>query len=377
MRFRRIRPIVKKELRQVIRDRRTLSVLLFLPVFLLIMFGYALNFDVRHIKLAVYDQDKSQTSREFIQGFLHSEYFDLARYLHTRTEIDPILDERQASVVIVVPNNFSEKLLAGQEAGVQILIDGSNATEAATVAGYTNGIIQTYSIKIITDLFLRKRGMTLAMPIDFRPRVWYNPELKSVKFLIPGLIAFILMISAVISTSLSVVREKERGTMEQIMVSPIMPLELIIGKVIPYIFISLISAYLILLMGYLFFDVSVRGSQLSLFLVTLIYLFGALGIGLFISSVSSSQQVAFQLATIFTMLPTFLLSGFVFPIRNMPVPIQIVTYIVPARYYLVALRSIMLKGAGISAFWPQILYMTLFAAFLIALSWARMRKKKL
>lgn len=375
--FKRIKPIIKKEFRQVFRDTGTLGILVFLPVFLLIMFGYALNFDVKHISLAVYDEDKSRQSRDFIREFFQSEYFDRKYSLQDKSKINELLDENRVTGVLVVPYDFSKKVLAGQEAQVQILVDGSNSNAAATVIGYASGIVQAYSSKVLLELLLNKTGRKLSPPIDFRPRVWYNPELKSAQFLIPGLIAFILMISGVVSTALSVVREKERGTMEQIIVSPIKPLELIVGKAVAYIVISLVSAYLILLMGWLIFDVPVKGSQFSLFLVTLLFLFVALGMGLFISTISDSQQVAFQISALLTILPTFLLSGFVFPIRNMPAAIQVVTYIIPARYFLVALRAIMLKGVGIAGFWQQVLFLAAFAVIITGLSWVRMRKKRL
>lgn len=377
MRLARLKPIVKKEFRQIVRDKRTIGMLVILPVFLLMMFGYALNFDVKNVSLAVYDQDKSQTSREFINYFLNSGYFKLKYHLSGHKGIDELLDEGKVTVVMIIPENFSRNLLAGKPASVQILIDGANASQATTVAGYANAFIQGYSLKIIANFFSRRSGMTLSLPIDFRPRIWYNPELKSARFLVPGLISFILMLTAVISTSLSVVREKERGTMEQILVSPIQPLELILGKTIPYVFLSLLSAYLILLVGYVLFDVSIKGSQVQLFLVTILFLFVALGMGLFISTIASSQQVAFQLSGIIVMLPSFLLSGFVFPIRNMPVAVQIFTYFIPARYFLVALRSIILKGVGLRGFWSDVLFLFLFGILMLSLSWVRMRKKKL
>jgi ABC-2 type transport system permease protein len=377
MKFKRIIPIVKKEFRQVRRDTRTLAILIFMPVFLLVMFGYALNFDVKHISLAVYDEDRSKTSRDFIQEFFQSEYFDQKYYLQDQQRINELLDENQVTGVLVVPYDFSRKVLSGQNAEIQILVDGSNSNAAATVIGYANGIVQAHTAKILIDLLLVKTGRKFSMPIDYQPRVWYNPELKSAQFLIPGLIAFILMLSGVVSTALSVVREKERGTMEQIIVSPIKPLELILGKAIAYIVISIASAYLILLMGWLIFDVPVKGSQVELFLVTLLFLFVALGMGLFISTISDSQQVAFQISALLTILPTFLLSGFVFPIRNMPKAIQLFTYIIPARYFLIALRAIMLKGVGIAAFWQQVLFMAAFAVIVTSLSWVRMRKKRL
>jgi len=373
----RMKPIIKKEFRQISRDPRTLAVLVFFPVILLVLFGYALNFDVKHIGMAVYDEDKSPQSREFIDTFFHSEYFDQAYYLRSKDEVNSLLDEGKVAAVLVVPYDFSRKLIRGEEASVQILVDGSNANKASTVLGYATGLVQSYSLKIISQAFMRKAGRELVMPIDVRPRVWYNPELKSAKFLVPGLIAFILMISCVISTSMAIVKEKERNTMEQIIVSPVKPLELIIGKTIPYILISLVTAYLILLMGWLLFDVAVKGSQLQLFFITVLYLFVALGTGLLISTVANTQQLAFQLSLLLTMLPTMILSGFIFPIRNMPEAVQLFTYLIPARYFLVAMRGIILKGAGIGAFWPQILYMAVFAFALTGLSWVRMRKKRL
>jgi len=374
--FSRIRPIVKKEFRQVARDKRSLGVLLFIPAFMLIMFGYALNLDVKHTSLAVYDEDKSRMSRDFLEKFLHSEYFDLKYYLSRTGEIDKLMAKEKVTIALVIPPDFSERLLAGKEASVQVIINGTNATTAGAAAGYVNAIVQDYSTAISTRALMRLgRSMSLP-PIDYRPRIWYNPELKSARFLMPGLIAFILMITAVISTSLSVVREKERGTLEQITVSPVTPIELIIGKTIPFIFISLVASVAILFVSYLLFDVVIRGSYLSLFLVLLVYLTACLGLGLFISTVANTQQVAFMISAIVSMLPTFTLSGFVFPIRNMPVAIQAVTYIIPAKYFLVALRSVMLKGAGLSAFWEQIVFLLAFAALMIASSAVRMRKQK-
>jgi len=372
----RIKPIIIKEFRQVVRDKRSLGVLLLIPAFMLIMFGYALNFDVKHTSLAIYDEDKSQMSRDFVENFLHSEYFDLKYYLNSAREIDELMGEESVRVAVVVPQDFSERLLAGREAIVQVIVDGANSNAAVTAIGYVNAIVQNYSTKTLTNALMRIGQSGLSMPIDYRPRVWYNPELRSAKFLVPGLIVFILMITTVISTSLSVVREKERGTMEQIIVSPIKPVELILGKTIPYIFISLIATVVILLVSYFLFDVVIKGSYLLLFIVTLIFLTGGLGLGLLISSIAETQQLAFMLAVIVTALPTFILSGFVFPIRNMPVVIQAITYLIPARYFLVVLRSIILKGVGLSAFWDQVLFLIAFAALAITASSVRMRKRR-
>ncbi len=370
----RIRPIVIKEFRQIVRDRRTLGVLLLVPAFMLVMFGYALNFDVRHLYLAVCDQDRSRTSRTFVEGFLHSEYFDLKAVLSDAREIDALMGKEKIRVALIIPPDFSERLLSGREVGVQVIVDGVNASTATTAVGYVNAVIQDYSAKVLVSAWRRAGGSDLMTPVDYRPRIWYNPELRSAKFLVPGLIGFILMITTVISTALSVVREKEQGTMEQIVVSPIRPVELILGKTLPYALISLVATALILLASYALFGVVVRGSLLLLFLVTLIFLCGGLGLGLMISTVADSQQVAFQMAVLATVLPTFLLSGFVFPIRNMPVPVQIITHVVPSRYFLVALRGIILKGVGLSAFYDQVLFLLGYAALTLGLSAVRMRK---
>ncbi len=372
----RISAIVRKEFKQVSRDRRTLGILLIIPAFMLVMFGYALNFDVKHTSLAIYDEDHSRMSREFVQSFLHSEYFDLTEVVNDPDRIEELLGKERSRAVIVIPHDFSEKLLSGREAPVQIIVDGANSNAAATAIGYIASITQGYSARILLEALSRVGRAELAMPIDLRPRVWFNPELRSARFLVPGLIAFILMVTAVISTSLSVVREKERNTLEQIIVSPTRPSELIIGKTIPYVIISLAATVIILAVGYIFFDVSVRGSYLLLFLVTLIFLTGCLAMGLLISTVAQTQQVAFMMAIILTMLPTFILSGFVFPIRNMPFVIQAITYFIPARYFLVVLRGIILKGTGLGSYPMEVVFLLLFTGAMITASAVRMRTQK-
>jgi ABC-2 type transport system permease protein len=369
-----ILPIVHKEFRQIKRDRRVLSVLLFVPAMMLFMFGYALNFDIKHTATAVYDEDNSAVSRDFIQQFFRNEYFDYTYRLQSKSEINTLVDDGQVKIVLVIPSKFSQRLVHGGNASVQVIVDGSNSNTGATMLGYVNMIIQQYSINVMTETYAVRGGKMIALPIDFEPRVWYNPELKSAKFLVPGLIAFILMVTAVISTALAVVREREMGTIEQIMVSPVKPIELILGKTIHYTVISLAATVMILVLGYFLFGVSIKGSVLLLALVTVIFLVGALGMGLLISTIAETQQLAFMIAVLTTMLPTFILSGFVFPIRNMPWIIQVITYFIPARYFLVALRAIVLKGVGISAFWEPLLFMTAFAAIMLAVSSARLKK---
>lgn len=369
-----ILPIVRKEFRQIKRDKRILSVLLFIPALMLLMFGYALNFDVKHTSMAVYDEDRTSVSREFIEQFFISEYFTKVQTLESKAEINNLLDGEQVRVVLVVPSTFTKDIQRGRAASVQVIVDGTNSNAAATVLGYISAIIQQYSVKVMTESFVRMGRQNITMPIDFEPRVWYNPELKSAKFLVPGLIAFILMVTAVISTALAIVRERELGTMEQLMVSPIKPIELILGKTIPYTIISSFATIAILFLGYILFDVSIKGSILLLSLVTFIFLVGSLGMGILISTLVETQQLAFMIAVIVSMLPTFILSGFVFPIRNMPIIIQAITYILPARYFLVALRAIILKGAGLSAFWDQAFMLIIYAVIMISVSSLRMRK---
>lgn len=369
-----ILPIVRKEFRQIRRDKRILAVLLFIPGLMLVMFGYALTFDVKHTSMAILDKDQTKTSREFVRLFFVSEYFDRVADLARDDEADKLLDAEQVRVVVVIPRGFSADLAAGDGASVQVLVDGANSNAASTVLGYVGTIIQQYSLQILTEASMRLSGRSFELPVDFRQRVWYNPELESAKFLVPGLIAFILMVTAVISTAMAVVREREHGTMEQIIVSPIRPVELILGKTIPYTLISLIATVAILIVGYILFGVTIKGSVLLLFLVTVLFLVGGLGMGLLISTLVETQQLAFMIAVIVSMLPTFILSGFVFPIRNMPVVIQAVTYIIPARYFLVALRAIILKGAGIAAFWDQLIFLTVFAVFVLGVSSLRMKR---
>ncbi|MDH4271673.1 MAG: ABC transporter permease [Candidatus Aminicenantes bacterium] len=372
--FERIKPVVKKEFRQIFRDKRSLGLLLVLPAFLLIMYGYALNFDVKHLSLAVLDQEKSQRSRDFLEGFRHTEYFDLKYDLTNQKQIDDLMEKGNIQIALVIPWDFSRSLIAGRETSVQVIIDGEETGIAGTAIGYVNAIVQSYTTRIVIEALESKGGGELSVPVELRPRVWFNPELKSVRFLIPGLMAFVLMITVVISTAFSVVREIERGSIEQIIVSPLRPHELIIGKIVPYALISLISAHSVLLFGDLLFDVSIKGNYAWLLTGILFFLVCGLGLGLLISTIASTQQVAFMLAVITTMLPTFILSGFIFPIRNMPAVIQAVTYLIPARYFLVILRGVMLKGVGLSAFGGELAILAGFAVLTLILSSLRMSK---
>ena len=365
--LRRIFALSKKEFRELSRDVRMLFVLFAFPIILLGIFGYAITFDVHHIKVAVYDQEKSNLSRGFINDITSSNYFDVVGYLSNENEIRTALDDRDAQCVIIFPDDMSRRLYSGEEAKIQVLVDGINANSASIIINYINSATSSFSQNFIKEV-MAVNGIKPYVPIDPQPVFWFNPELNSTFFLLPGLIAFILIITAVVSIALSIVREKERGTIEQINVSHISYIELLIGKTLPYTIIALIISALVLTAGYILFGITVQGSYFLLFFTTLIFLFAALNLGIFVSTIADSQQVAFQIATLISMLPAVILSGFIFPIESMPTVIQILTNVTPAKFYIVILRDIMLKGVGISAFWDQIIYLLIFAFVFLTLS---------
>jgi ABC-2 type transport system permease protein len=295
--LRRLRPIIIKEFRQIRRDRRVLAILTLFPALLMLLNGYALNSDVQHVRLGVYDDDKSAESREFTNAFVTSGYFDEVASLQSSAQATAMLNDGDLRCALIIPPDFSHRLLAGEHCDVQVLVDGMDANYATTVVGYVQAVALDYSRDIILKT-LAKAGHADYIPVQYEARIWYNPELKSAKFLVPGLIGFVLAITAVIATSLSIVKEKERNTIEQIDVSPISPVELITGKMIPYVLISLVAAALVLAAGYFLFDVAIRGSIFLLFLTTLLFIMAALSIGLWVSAVSETQMVAFQLAAV-------------------------------------------------------------------------------
>jgi len=370
----RLAAIMIKELNQIKRDRRTLLLLLFFPALLLVVFGYAIDFDVKYVKLGILDFDNTKQSREFIRTFTLYDHFIIQYYLDSYTDIDRYLDSGLVTGCIVISNDFTENLKVGKEASIQIIIDGTNSNTGMTALSNLNAYCSAYSEKITMEA-LKKAGIKkIPVPVELIPRVWYNPELKSAKFLIPGLIGFIMLIVCVVTTSLSIVREKERFTIEQLSVSPIKSHELIIGKTLPYIVISLITMIIIIVLGMFFFDITIKGSILLLFITSLIFIVGSLGLGMMISAITDSQQVAFMVALLITMLPAIILSGFVFPINSMPKIIQYISYVVPLRYFLVILRSIFLKGSGLLSFWDQVLYLSFFSGMMIMISSAKLRK---
>jgi ABC-2 type transport system permease protein len=364
--------VARKELRQIRRDRRTLLILLFVPAFFLLIYGYALNFDIRHVRLAVQDNDRSAVSRELISAFVNSGYFDLVSEVLSPREIDTLLDKGDARAVLVIPTKFGSDVTSGRRASVQFLVNGDNANTATTVVGYAMGLINAQSQRYELQARI---GSPTGPVLNVEPRVWYNPELRSTLFLVPGLIAYIAMLTAVVSTALSIVREKEAGTMEQVRMSPIGPIPYVLGKTAPYFVVSLISSMSIVVAAILLFDMPMRGSWFVLLGIVSLFLVGALAFGLLISSIADSQQVAFQLALLTSFLPTLMLSGFIFPISSMPAFLQVVTRIVPARYFLVALRGIVLKGVGPSDFWPDVVALVIYAVAILGLASVRVRRQ--
>jgi len=372
--LRRLFSVIKKEFLQLKRDVRLLFVLFFFPVFLLAIFGYAVNFDVKHIKLAIYDQDKSDVSRDFIKSLTNTEYFDFVYYISSAREINKLLDNNDAQFVLIIPNDLSEKFYSDEEVKIQFIIDGVNSNTGTIIKNYVTAATAAFSSKLQSEV-LAKKGIKKFEPINVEPQFWFNQDLQTTKFLIPGLIAMILIVTAVVSVSLTLVREKEKGTIEQINVSSLSSFELLVGKVFPFILIALINSALILIAGYFLFGVVVKGSLLLLFLTTLIFLAAATSLGVFISVISDSQQVAFSIATFVSLLPATILSGFVFPIDSMPIAVQVITNITPAKFYNVILRAIILRGVGIEAFWQQIIYLLLFMSFFGGLSILIIKRK--
>lgn len=364
--------VAVKELHQIWRDRRTLLILLFVPAFFLLIYGYALNFDIRHVQLGVADNDRSVESRDVISAFVNSGYFDFAAEVTNDRDIGRLLDRNEVRAVLVIPARFGADARGGRPAAVQVIVNGDNANTATTVVGYALGIVNTVSQRY--ELVARVGGPD-APPISLEPRVWYNPELRSTLFLVPGLIAYIAMLVGVVSTSLSVVREKEAGTMEQVRMAPIGPISYVLGKTVPYFLISFASAIGIVLVSMALFDLPMRGSWPLLVGSVGLFVVGALALGLLISTVADSQQVAFQVAILTSYLPTLMLSGFIFPITSMPPALQAVTYAVPARYFLVVLRGIVLKGVGVAMLWRELAALVVFAALVLGLASLRVRRQ--
>lgn len=359
--------VAAKELRQIRRDRRSLLILLFIPVLFLFLFGYALNFDIRHVSLAVQDRDRSEESRTLVAAFLRSAYFDQVATVEREADIRRLMDRGTIRILLVVPEGFSRQINRGETADLQVLLNGDNANTATTVLGYVNGVLIDVSAQLGAEVHAPMLGVA--------SRVWYNPELRSTLFLVPGLIAYIATISAVVSTSLSIVREKESGTIEQIRMAPISTFSYILGKTLPYLVLAQTSAFLIIFAAMLMFGLPMRGDWFALFVVVAIFLVTGLGTGLLVSTVADTQQLALQASMLLAFLPVFMLSGFIFPIASMPTFLQYVTNVVPAKYFLIALRGVVLKGQGLGDVIRPLAALTVFGMAVLGLSALRLAKR--
>jgi ABC-2 type transport system permease protein len=361
--------VARKEVLQLRRDTRSLVLAFALPLVLLVLFGYAISWDIRDIRTAVLDQDGSRRSRELVDAMRASGYFDITAHLDRPGDIAPLMDQGRIQAVLVVPVDFARRLDAGQPATVQAIVDGSDANTATIVLGYLRAVVLTYSTRVQLE------GVRFSPPIEAQSRVWYNEELVSRNMIVPGLVAVIMMIIAAILTSLTIAREWERGTMEQLAATPVTRVEVVLGKLLPYLGIGLIDVVLSSVLGVVLFGVPFRGSPALLMMLSFMFLVGALGLGMFISAVARSQLLATQAAMLATFLPAFLLSGFMFAIETMPPVLQAVTLLVPARYFLVVTRGIFLKGVGIEVLMVQGLLMIAFAAVGLTLAIATFRKE--
>ncbi len=365
-----------KEFRQIGRDPRSLAVIVFVPALLLFLFGYVLSFDVTHVATGVLDLDQSDRSRELVRRLTAGGFFDLRAVFMSRKNLDRAIEAGEVTVAVVIPRGFGTALEQGETVPVQAIIDGSDGRTATIVQGYLRTFAMTFSREIASEA---PRGTVrlFPMPVVPEPRVWYNPELKSSLFLVTGLIVFILMITGTISTALSVVREREQGTMEQLLVSPLSAPTVIIGKTVPYLVVAAVSTAFLLLVGHGAFGLAIRGSLFLFILATLFFVLAALAQGVLISTMTTSQQVAFFVAALSSILPSLLLSGFIFPIAGMPAVIRAITVVVPARYFVELLRAVMLRGAGIETGIADLAALAIFSTLLLTAATIRLKRTRL
>jgi ABC-2 type transport system permease protein len=351
----RVLEMVRKEFLQIFRDPRLSRIIFIAPIVQLLLFGYAVSTDIRHTSLFVVDQDRTAVSRRLVEAFAASGYFDPSGRSERTADLVAALDHGRTTVGIVIPAGFTRDV-AGPDGGrVQILLDGTNSNAATVVRGYADRIVQSFAARIAADLPARGvAGAGAAAPIELRERAWFNPDLSSRYYNVPAVVGSLILLVCLLLTSLAVVREREIGTLEQLMVSPLRPAELIAGKTIPFALVGLADVVLVTTVAILWFGIPFRGSLLLLFLATVLYILSGLGIGLLVSTTSSTQQEAFM-ATFLVFMPSILLSGFMFPVSSMPEAFQWITLLNPVRHYLVIVRGLFLKGVGLEVLWPQYL----------------------
>jgi drug efflux transport system permease protein len=371
VRLGRLLAVARKETIQILRDPWSLGMAFAIPMLQLFLFGSVLTLDVNHLNTVVYDQDRTQRSRELLERFEASGYFRIKIRADNWKDVESALDAGRAQVAIVIPRNFARDLERGLTVSVQAAVDGSDSNTATIALAYVESITSQYSARVAVE---NTGGRAKAPGVDARLRVWYNPDLESKNFIVPGLIAVIMTVIGGLLSSLTVAREWERGTLEQLISTPVQVPELVLGKLLPYLGIGLADVLLTVAAGTLVFRVPLRGSFWLLLAFSLLFLQGAIGLGLLISVRSRTQLMAIQLAMVATLLPSFMLSGFGSPIENMPMPLQILSYAVPARYFVTALKGIFLKGVGLGVLWQEALFLGVFAAVVTTLTLRAFRK---
>jgi ABC-2 type transport system permease protein len=374
MNLRRTKAIAKKEAIQILRDPRSLIMGIAIPVMLLLLFGFALTFDVDQVETVVLDRDRTQMSADFINRFGSSRYFKIKASVSTYEDLQKMIDAGKAKMGLIIPHIFSKRINDEGVIPIQVILDGYDSNTANIIQGYAAGLVQLFSSELSRDPQYRQSVRPLPI-VDMQTRVWFNTDLESKNAIIPGLIAVIMMVIAALITSLTIAREWERGTMEQFVSTPIKNSELILGKLSPYFLIGFLDVSISVIMGQFVFKVPLRGNPLLVFGASSIFLIGALGLGFFISVVARSQLLATQMAIVITFLPAILLSGFVSPISQMPKAIQLVTYLIPARYFVPILRGIYLKGIGVEMIWAEGIFLVLFGFIILMVSNRKFKKK--
>ena len=375
MRWVRLKAIAGKEVIQIVRDLRSLGIVLMMPVILVLLFGYGVSLDLKHLPIYVYDREGSQQSQALLKRFQSSEYFDIVRSVDNYSTAVRALDDGRAKMVLVIPSDFSERLRSGEAAGVQALVDATDDNTANVVIGYTQAVVQGYSSDVQLDWLQRRGQQAQPPPLSVETRTWYNENLESSAFIVPGVLAVVMSVIGAFLTSLTVAREWERGTMEQLISTPVTPLEILLGKLMPYFIVGLFDAGVCVVLAIFWFHVPFRGTVMALFVSSALFLVALLCLGFFISVVAKSQLAASQIALVATFLPAFLLSGFLFAIEQMPQFVQWVTRILPARYYVSSLKMIFLKGTPIGMLYGQLVPLAIFAVVLAVLATSVFHKR--
>lgn len=367
---------VRKEFLQFKRDPKMFGLILIAPVIQLTFLGFAANLDVEKIRTIIFDQDRSVTSRNYIERFTSSGYFYIESYVDNYKEVTKEIDNGNALLTLVIPNNFEEKINKRESAPVQIILDGSDGNSASIAAGYVQSITATFSKNILIDL-MHRTGMRSTPAGNFlaQVRVWYNPTLKTRNFMVPGIVGLLLSLVTLILTSLAIVKEKEIGTLEQLIVTPLKPYQIIVGKLVPFTILGFVAVIIILTSMWVIFNMTVKGDILFLFVASFLYILSTLGLGLFVSTISKTQQQAMMIAIFGVMMPMIFLSGFAFPIENMPDVIQYISYIIPLRYFNDIIRGVILKGIGITELWLEAVALLIIGVTILSLSSLRFSRR--